>query len=341
MEFLTINGAHGEGGGQVVRTAATLSCITNKPVKIKDIRKNRKTPGLKAQHVAGIKMLAEVCNAKVDGVVLGSSEVSFVPGDVNNYRVERDIGTAGSVCLALQSIIPVVLGSKKRLEVRITGGTDVSWSPTFDYLSNVIRNAFGRVGLDFEVRADRRGYYPRGGGDVTLHAKASDVSPFNLTERKTSAVEIRCSYSKIAEETIRNRVDEVVRIVRKGRHTVTSQIRNEDASDAGAALLVYMSDEKSVIGAGSLFNSKISDFELKLDAFVDNVLGVDENLADMLVVPASIIPGMSVFRVPRITRHLETNLFVASKITGCRYGIGKTVGGFEVRVEGVSYSSIH
>ena len=57
MEFLEIDGSFGEGGGQIVRTAITLSCILNQPITIKNIRNNRKNPGLKPQHFTALKIL--------------------------------------------------------------------------------------------------------------------------------------------------------------------------------------------------------------------------------------------------------------------------------------------
>ena len=100
----------------------------------------------------------------------------------------------------------------------------------------------------------------------------------------------------------------------------------------------YSIDENSIIGVDSLFDKKTQRFDLDFDKFVNNSQGVDENLADMLVVPASLCPGKTTFLVKDITKHLETNLFVTSKITGCKYGIGKLIDGFEVIIEGISNS---
>ena len=118
------------------------------------------------------------------------------------------------------------------------------------------------------------------------------------------------------------------------------KIKNQDAIDAGASLLVFSVDEKSIIGVDSLFDKKIQAFDIDLDEFAGNKLGSDKNLADMLVIPASLAEGKTIFRVKEITKHLETNLFVTSKITGCRYGIGRLKEGFEVIIEGISNSGI-
>ena len=105
-------------------------------------------------------------------------------------------------------------------------------------------------------------------------------------------------------------------------------------------MLIYSLDKNSIIGIDSLFNKKTQSFDLNLDGFIRNSQGIDENLADMIIAPASLCPGKTTFLVKNITKHLETNLFVTSKITGCRYGIGRLTNGFEVIIEGISNSSI-
>ncbi len=340
MEFVKINGAHGEGGGQIIRTATTLACITKKPIIIKDIRKNRNKQGLKAQHITTIKILQEMCDAKVEGNYQGSTELSFVPREMRACRIKKDVGTAGSISLIVQSIIPAMAASKEPSEIGIVGGTDVPWSPTFDYLTCVTGEAFYRMGMKCIIRLNKRGYYPKGGGEATLSVNSSGIFPIKLIESKTKSIEIRCSYSKIPEKSIGNEIGKVVKKLEEMHYTIQIHSREENAKDAGASLLAYAKDGGSIRGVDALFNKNDGCFDVELGRIISNNLGVDENLADMIVVPASIACGMSVFRVPRITRHLETNLFVASKISGCRYGVGKINGGFEVRIEGTSHASI-
>ena len=104
-------------------------------------------------------------------------------------------------------------------------------------------------------------------------------------------------------------------------------------------MLIYSIDNDSIIGIDALYNKKSNSFDLDIEDFIKNY-SIDDNLADMLVVPASLSNGKTIFPVKEITKHLETNLFVTSKITGCKYGIGKTNYGFEVIVEGISNTSI-
>ena len=341
MEPLRIDGSHGEGGGQIVRTSVALSCMTKRPVAICNIRANRKSPGLKAQHITTIKVLQKLCGARVEGNRMNSPELHFVPGKMRGGRLEEHVGTAGSVCLALQAAIPAMVSAGTGSELRITGGTDVPWSPTLHYMQNVVRGAFGRMGLEFSAGLARRGYYPKGGGDVVLRVLPGTIRPIRLTRRDTSHVDISCSYSKIPARVIKSGAQGIADRLRAKGCTVSMHTTEEDARDSGATILASMKDAGSVMGADSLFDKKTNSFGDSPGLLAENRLGVDENLADMLVVPASVARGTSVFCVPNITRHLETNLFVASEITGCRYGAGRIRGGYEIRIEGASDSCIH
>jgi RNA 3'-terminal phosphate cyclase (ATP) len=252
----------------------------------------------------------------------------------------EDVGTAGSISLILQVLIPVVAISQKKLNLTIKGGTDVLWSPSIDYTQHVLRNAFSRMGIEFSLELSKRGYYPKGGGEINLQVYPSHVKSISFLERKTNSVKLICTFSKLSIEKIKNQIEEIKKKLTKENFIVETEIKNQEAIDSGASLLIYSIDEHSIIGVDALFDKKTQRFDLDFDKFVKNPLGVDENLADMLVVPASLGQKKTTFQVREITKHLETNLFVTSKITGCKYGIGRLTNGFEVIIEGVSNSSI-
>ena len=340
MDFLKINGEHGEGGGQIIRSAITLSCITKQPIHLEQIRKNRKVPGLRPQHLTAIRILQKVANAKVVGAEIGSTELKFSPGDIESLELIENIGTAGSISLILQVLIPVVAISQKKLDLTIKGGTDVLWSPSIDYTQHVLREAYSRMGIKFSIELYKRGYYPKGGGEINLYVNPSSLKSISFTKRKTNLVKMVCTFSKLSIEEITKKINEIKEKLSKENFIVETEINNQDAINSGASLLIYSTDENSIIGINGLFDKKIQNFNLDLNKFVKNSLGVDENLADMLVVTASLSSGKTIFHVKEITKHLETNLFVTSKITGCKYGIGRLDEGFEVIIEGVSNSSI-
>jgi len=340
MNYLKINGGYGEGGGQIIRSAITLSCITKQPIHLENIRKNRKVVGLKPQHLTAIRIIQKITNAKVIGAEIGSTELKFIPGDVKSLDLIEDVGTAGSISLILQVLIPVVAISQKKLDLKIKGGTDVLWSPSIDYTQYVLREAYSRMGIKFSLELCKRGYYPKGGGEINLHVNSSSLKSISFTKRKTNSVKLICTFSKISIEKIKNEVKEIKQKLTKENFIVETEIKNEEAVDSGASMLIYSIDEHSIIGIDALFDKKTQKFDLNIDEFIKNSVGIDGNLADMLVVTASLGQKKTIFRVKEISKHLETNLFVTSKITGCKYGIGKLTDGFEVIIEGVSNSSI-
>lgn len=339
MDFLKINGGHGEGGGQIIRSAVTISCITKQPIHVENIRNNRKIPGLRPQHLTAINILKKISNAQVIGAEIGSTELKFIPGNIENCELIEDVGTAGSIALILQVLIPVIAISQKKLSLIIKGGTDVLWSPSIDYTQYVLKEAYSRIGIKFDLELTKRGYYPRGGGEIKLQVYPSKIKSITFSKRKTNNVKLICSYSKLPFKEIDNKIKEIVKKLTDASFIVNTEIKNEEAIDSGASMLIYSIDENSIIGIDALYNTKTQQFELDLNKFIEN-FSIDENLADMLVVPASLCDGKTKFQTREITEHLETNLFVTSKITDCKYGIGKIKEGYEIIIEGISNSSV-
>jgi len=338
MEPLKIDGSYGEGGGQIIRTAVALSSITGKAVEIENIRKNRDVPGLRPQHLTGIKILAKICNAKVDGLRVGSTVLRFFPSKISNAALKENVGTAGSIPLILQVLIPAVAISKKNLKLSIVGGTDVAWSPTSNYTKFVLREACSRIGINFSIDIKKRGYYPKGGGLVDVQVSPCEkIKPISLLKRTTSSVKIFCSYSMISKKSIENEVSQVKKILENHGLSCDYEIKEEPALDKGCSLLAFAHEGNSIIGSDVIYNKGMKGIgQIVANRFLESDLGVDLFLSDMIVIPLALTSGISVFRVKKITKHLETNLFVTSNITNCKYGIGKLDDGFEVRIKGNS-----
>ena len=151
---------------------------------------------------------------------------------------------------------------------------------------------------------------------------------------------MKCSFSKIPIQIIEKKIDAIKEEIEKHNFEIEIEIEEEEATDSGSSVLIYSVDENSIIGIDGLFNKKTQNFDLNVKEIFDNSFGMDKNMADMLVVPASLGSDKTKFEVQEITKHLETNLFVTSKITGCKYGIGKISDGYQVIIEGISNSSI-
>ncbi len=338
MEPIKIDGGFGEGGGQIIRSAITLSAITGKPVEIENIRKNRKVPGLRPQHLLGVKILSKICQARVEGLQVNSTSLKFFPSQGLDLDLQEDIGTAGSIPLVLQVLIPAVSLMRNNLKLSIVGGTDVTWSPTYDYTKHVFSEALSRIGINFTLDTKRRGYYPKGGGLVEIQIQpCKNTNPVSLFERNTKTAKILCVHSHIPKDAMEKEAQIAKNILTRNGFDCEIAIKEENAIDMGCSMLIFSHDGNSITGSDGIYQKGLQGLgESVAKKFLESNLGVDIHLSDMLVVPLALVKETSAYRVKQITKHLETNLFVAAKMTGCKYGIGKLDDGFEVRISGVS-----
>lgn len=369
MEEGAIDGSAGEGGGQILRTALVVSCVTGRPVKIDRIRAGRPNPGMRAQHVAAASALAAVCGARTSGLHVGSTAMRFEPGkgaggggaaNDNGNKIRCDVGTAGSTTLILSALVVAASLRGRQLEAVLTGGTDVAWSPTAGYTSLALREALSRMGIKFSMAVERRGYYPEGGGVVRASIEACEGGgrprPAVLPGRLSRRASLHCSHAGLPADRIAGALGQVADKLeaagcavepgwesaeavgspqKEDRQGGSGRRKNKGRGRGGAAAAAFSADAGSVIGADSLYREGRFDAGGMAARFSAPGIGADANLADMLVVPAALARGRSRFVAPEITGHLETNLRVAADMTGCRYGAGRTGdGAYEVIIDG-------
>ncbi|RLM90301.1 RNA 3'-terminal phosphate cyclase [Halobellus sp. Atlit-38R] len=191
-----------EGGGQLVRTALTLSVLDGRPFRMVDVRGNRPNPGLKRQHLACVDLLADVADADVSGAEVGSETLTFEPGNGDSdgplaapgaegaaepREFAVDVGTAGSVTLVADTLLPLAASLDHPIQATLVGGTDVKWSPPADYLRHVKLPLLRECGLDASVTVNRRGFYPAGGGELVVGIRPSALSEIVLPARRGGA----------------------------------------------------------------------------------------------------------------------------------------------------------
>ncbi len=328
MDATEVDGSFGEGGGQILRTAVAFSLIQQKPVRVVKVRAGREVPGLRQQHVSTLLAMKAISGAELRGVELGSTEVLFVPGAATAASASVDMKTAASITLLLQAVIPAIALSRSSAVLRITGGTDVPWSPTLDYLSQVVRPAYRALGINFDVKAGRRGYYPRGGGKVTAEVgPSSRISHVDLTrgEGKPEADLVsRCG--SLPRHVADRQLESMAESLSSAGVTVSSRIASEEQSDSpGSSALASVTRGGRILGADAIgargvraedVGRRVAD---RLLSDLTSGAVVDANLADMMAPLLSMADGESRLRVPRITPHLETSLYVARLFTGCSY----------------------
>lgn len=182
--MLTIDGAIGEGGGQILRTSLALSLCLNKPFRINNIRIKRRKPGLAWQHLAAVNAAQQVGLAEVEGAEHGSTALAFSPQGIKHGNFLFDIGTAGSTSLVLQTVLPALLLAKQPSTLKIIGGTHNPLSPSYDFLEKVFFPILNRMGAKIDATLIRPGFYPHGGGHVNVLVQPSGhLKPIELKNR--------------------------------------------------------------------------------------------------------------------------------------------------------------
>ncbi len=330
--MLRVDGSYGEGGGQIVRTAISLSAITGTPIEIINIRAKRNIPGLQRQHLAALKATAELFSAKVDNMRIGADWIRFIPtpDKFKGGSVKIDVQSAGSIPLILLTLIPAVSLSGQSIRIQITGGTDTRMSPTIDYLRYVVAGAYRNIGIKFWIQILRRGYYPKGGGKVVAEIYPSKMpNSINLLTRRQLTPKITSVCCQLPKHVGERQISSaLLRLEKNGVQCNSYSSSFETSSSPGSSVLVHCeSDFGPYIGGDSIGqlgkpaeNVGSEAAESFLETYRADV-PIDYLLADMLIVPLSLMEGRSRYRVAKVSEHLKTNLHVASLIVGCEYSI--------------------
>ncbi len=329
QDVIDIQGDTLEGGGSILRVSSALSALTQKPFRITNIRANRDRPGLKPQHLTCLRILAELCSAKVEGARIGSSEVSFFPKEFcpENRLYKWDIGTAGSVSLVLQSLmIPAAFTG---LEFEIAGGTNVKFSPPMDYLINVTLPVLEKMGYEADIGVVKRGFYPEGGGLVRGRIRRIEkLKPIKLIERESLKRICGASIvSGLPEHIALRQKESAEKILRLKFPGADINIATElsRGSSKGSAIVLWAECGNSVIGGDALGEigksaERIGEEAAKklLEELRTNS-AVDAHLADQLIPFIGIADGESEIRTTEITNHALANIHVAEKFLGPRF----------------------
>jgi len=313
-----------------LRTAVYFSMVLGVPIHVTKIRAGRRIPGLRPQHSATVKILGQICSAEVTGAEVGSTELRFSPGEVRTARGSFDLGTAASIPLVLQAVIPAVSLMGSQYDIYLVGGTDVPWSPTSDYLERVVAPAMKAVGIGFSLRVERRGYYPNGGGRVTARiASCERVEPVQLSsgriEGGMACMVSRCG--KLPASVAERQAKAAISALRpRGVELVKTDVSLEDSVSPGSSVLVSLVGDGCYLGGDSIgARGKPAEIvgreaaESFLSAFASGARA-DAHLADMLAPVLCLSESPSKLLIPFVTEHLKTSLSVAKLFTSADFG---------------------
>jgi RNA 3'-terminal phosphate cyclase (ATP) len=320
--ILHIDGSHGEGGGQILRTALALSCVLGRPFEIVNIRKARKKPGLQPQHLIAVKAAASMSKASCEGTELSSTVIYFHPvaltGGDHSFDVSEKTGSAGSTSLIFQTLLLPLLFAKRSSSVSIIGGTHVPLSPSFHYLQFVFLPLLSRRGVNVDLNIEKWGWYPVGKGRITARIDAAqELKPISLVNRgKLLRVSGVSAVSNLPRDIgVRQRTRAVKELEQRG---IGVEMEIISAPSIGKGTLVFLSAEfESVttgfdaLGAIGKRAEEVADEACQgLFDYLDTAGSLDPHLADQVIPYLAMARGSSEFTTSRITQHLLTNIWV-------------------------------
>jgi len=339
-----IDGRHGEGGGQILRTALALSSLCGLPVAIDHIRANRKTPGLRPQHLVAVHALAMITGARVDGARVGSTELLFEPKAVKPGTYRFHIGTAGSAGLVLQALIPVLLFGNTPSHVEITGGTHVPWSPSFHYLQSVFSPVLKAMGGKVHLEILIWGWYPNGGGVVraSVHPTGGLKAIRSIHRGHLRDIQVFSAVSNLPPHIAERQRDQALRRLTYLGITPHTSIENAPSPGQGTSIFLVAHFEEIVAGFTSL-GTRGKRAEAVADEACDEFIGfldagaaIDRHLADQIVLYMALAAGYSTFLTERVTEHLRTNIWVIEQFLPVTFALEEEVG--KIGVRGLGFS---
>ena len=321
--MLHIDGSYGEGGGQILRTAVALSVLTKKPVEITNIRANRSNPGIKPQHYATIKIIGELCNAETSGLNIGSSSLTFFPGEIIGGEYNFDIGTAGSIMLVFQACILCSVKTKTPISIRVIGGTDVKWSPSWDYFKHVFLPLIKKMGLPVSAHLIRRGYYPKGGGEVSLTIQpCKDIQPLQFDKKqKFTKVEGFINIANLPDHISKRMKDAAIKILLKKNLEPVFKIEKTTSLSAGTGMTLRTQTHDAILGSTVLGEKGLPAEKIGENVATELIREIESGATIDTHAFDQILPYMALARdnkhssciVKEISSHAQTNMWLISQ----------------------------
>ncbi|OYD15332.1 RNA 3'-phosphate cyclase [candidate division WOR-3 bacterium JGI_Cruoil_03_44_89] len=328
--MIEIDGSYLEGGGQIVRTAIALSGITRKPVHIYNIRAGREKPGLRPQHLVGIEAAVRMSNGRAEGVHLGSTDIMFIPGEIRGGEYFIDTRTAGAITLILQTLVPIGIYADSPSQFEIKGGTAVPFSPSIEYFQHILCYFLKMMGISVYTDIKRHGFYPAGGGRIFVKLEPGKIKDINLIQRgelqKIDVLSVASHHlegARVAERML----DGFKRVLPEAN----TKFQYVDALSQGCFIGSHAHFEDGKLGADALGKKRKRAEDvgegaaLELKSAVGSNAPIDPWMVDQIIpylALAAYETGKKVkIRIPELTRHAKTNIWVAKNLLPVDFGV--------------------
>lgn len=326
--FVEVDGSYGEGGGQLLRTAVALSAITSRPVRIKAIRAGRENPGLQAQHLKGVEAVAALCDAKLQGAHMRSTELTFEPAEIKPRSLTVDVGTAGAVTLVLQALTLAAARSPGTTTVDLTGGTHVSWSPPVDYFRDIFCHHLRSIGVEVTLKLLKHGFYPKGGGRVDVEIRGSrdwraldignPATVDRITVRSVASVDLKIA--RVAErqhDGFRSVIPEVV--IEETSYVPSLSTGSAISAQAVCGVTRLGSD---ALGKRGVRAEQVGQEAARnLKAEIDSGASLDVHAADMMLPYLALASRSSRFAVRELTGHINSVQWLVRQFVDVDFGV--------------------
>jgi len=320
IQIVSIDGSAGEGGGQILRTSLTLSCITGKGLHIENIRAARRNPGLAKQHLSCVHAASQICNGRCTGAAIGSKTLDFQPGSVRGGDYYFDIGSAGSATLVIQTILPALFLADKPSTITVTGGTHNPLAPPFDFLCETFLPAVAMAGFRGSCRLIKHGFYPAGGGKITFDVQPWEKQADRIIDlcRTGERFEIHARiYIAGLPEHIAQRQEKL--LLQSGLNIQrVERIEVADSDGPGNCVMLRLSgDGRATVFTAFGMKGKPSQQVIReavnmAKDFLASGAAVDKFLADQLLIYMALSKG-GCFTTNQLSSHLLTNMEVIKK----------------------------
>ena len=340
--MITIDGSLGQAGGQILRSAVGISSLLLKPVKITNIRKDRGRSGLLAQHLTGVKIAGEFCNAEIKGLKLGSTEIEFVPKEHIFGDKTIDIGTSRSIPLLLQTLTPLLIFSDKPTALTIKGGTAGLGSPTIEFIKYITFPVISKLGVPLpEIEVIRQGFYPKGQGIVKVTFNpAGKLNSVKLLDRSNVINVHGISVIGSLPEHVAER-QKLGAMTSLNEHGFDSHIQTEleKTASPGTSITLVAHCENTVLGSENIGKLGVRAEEIgkqctkELVASIQSKTALDKWIADHALIFLALAHGKSEVNVETITEHCKTNIKVIEQMLDVKFEVHENF----ISVEGIGY----